>query len=145
MLGYDRSVIAMAETGERPPSEDAMKALVKALGLDQMVTRLASLARRSTGIPAWFLDWGGHRTRRGHLAHLAVGLDPRPVQTPDYARAILTSWRFDTDGDIEAKLAARIDWQAILDRDDPPDLCALLDESVLRPVHRQRRDHGRVA
>ena len=58
-------------------------------------------------------------------------LIPGLFQTPDYARAILTSWRFDTDGDIEAKLAARIDWQAILDRDDPPDLCALLDESVL--------------
>jgi hypothetical protein len=25
MLGYDRSVIAKAETGERPPSEDVMK------------------------------------------------------------------------------------------------------------------------
>ena len=48
MLGYDRSVIAKAETGERPPSEDVMKALVKTLGLDQVVTRLASLARRST-------------------------------------------------------------------------------------------------
>jgi ribosome-binding protein aMBF1 (putative translation factor) len=59
MLGYDRSVIAKAETGERPPSEDVMKALVKALGLDQVVTRLASLARQSTGIPAWFLDWVG--------------------------------------------------------------------------------------
>jgi ribosome-binding protein aMBF1 (putative translation factor) len=56
MLGYDRSVIAKAETGERPPSEDVMKGLVKILGLDQVVTRLASLARRSTGIPAWFLD-----------------------------------------------------------------------------------------
>jgi hypothetical protein len=56
MLGYDRSVIAKAETGERPPSEDVMKAMVKALGLDQVVTRLASLARQSTGIPAWFLS-----------------------------------------------------------------------------------------
>jgi transcriptional regulator with XRE-family HTH domain len=57
MLGYDRSVIAKAETGERPPSEDVMKALVKTLGLGEMVTRLAALARRSTGVPAWFLDW----------------------------------------------------------------------------------------
>ena len=56
-----------------------MKALVKALGLDQLVTRLASLARRSTGIPAWFLDWVATERERGHLAHLAVGLDPRPV------------------------------------------------------------------
>jgi len=58
-------------------------------------------------------------------------LIPGLLQTPDYARAILASWRLDTDGGIEAKLAARIDRQAILDRDDPPDLCALPDESLL--------------
>ena len=51
MLGYDRSVIAKAETGERPPSEEVMKGLVKTLSLDQMVIRLGTLARRSTGIP----------------------------------------------------------------------------------------------
>ncbi len=78
MLGYDRSVIAKAETGERPPSEDVMKALVKVLGLDQVVTRLASLARRSTGIPAWFLDWVGIE-REAATLHLAAGLDPRAV------------------------------------------------------------------
>jgi hypothetical protein len=58
-------------------------------------------------------------------------LIPGLLQTPEYARAVLASWRLDTDGDIEAKLAARTGRQAILDRDDPPDLCALLDESVL--------------
>ena len=74
---------------------------------------------------------GGHRARGGHLAYLAAGLDTGLLQTPAYARAILASWWLDTDGDIEAKLAARTGRQAILDRDDPPDLCALLDESVL--------------
>jgi transcriptional regulator with XRE-family HTH domain len=130
MLGYDRSVIAKAETGERPPSEDVMKALVKALGLDRVVTRLASLVRRSTEIPAWFLDWVAIEREAVTLHTWQPALIPGLLHTPEYARAILTSWRLDTDGDIEAKLAARIDRQAILDRDDPPDLCALLDESV---------------
>jgi hypothetical protein len=51
-------------------------ALVKALGLGQVVTRLASLAppiHRDSGL---VLGLGGHRTRRGHLAHLAVALGP---------------------------------------------------------------------
>jgi transcriptional regulator with XRE-family HTH domain len=74
MLGYDRSVIAKAETGERPPSEDVMEALVKTLGLGQVVTRLALLARRdSRPVPGL----GGDRTRSSYLAHLAVGLDTR--------------------------------------------------------------------
>ena len=131
MLGYDRSVIAKAETGERPPSEDVMEALVKALGLGQVVTRLASLARRSTGIPAWFLDWVAIERDAVTLHTWQSALIPGLLQTPEYARAVLASWRLDTDGDIEAKLAARTGRQAILDRDDPPDLCALLDESVL--------------
>jgi len=131
MLGYDRSVIAKAETGERPPSEDVMKALVKTLNLDQMVIRLGTLARRSTGIPAWFLDWVAIERDAVTLYTWQPALIPGLLQTPDYARAILASWRLDNDGDIEAKLAARIDRQAILDRDDPPDLCALLDEPVL--------------
>jgi transcriptional regulator with XRE-family HTH domain len=131
MLGYDRSVIAKAETGERPPSEDVMEALVKALGLGQVVTRLASLARRSTGIPAWFLDWVAIERDAVTMHTWQSALIPGLLQTPEYAHAVLASWRLDTDGDIEAKLAARTGRQAILDRDDPPDLCALLDESVL--------------
>jgi transcriptional regulator with XRE-family HTH domain len=131
MLGYDRSVIAKAETGERPPSEDVMEALVKALGLGQVVTRLASLARRSTGIPAWFLDWVAIERDAVTLHTWQSALIPGLLQTPEYARVVLASWRLDTDGDIEAKLAARTGRQAIVDRDDPPDLCALLDESVL--------------
>jgi len=131
MLGYDRSVIAKAETGERPPSEDVMEALVKALGLGQVVTRLASLARRSTGIPAWFLDWVAIERDAVTLHTWQSALIPGLLQTPEYARVVLASWRLDTDGDIEAKLSARTGRQAIVDRDDPPDLCALLDESVL--------------
>jgi Domain of unknown function (DUF5753) len=131
MLGYDRSVIAKAETGERPPSEDVMEALVKTLGLGQVVTRLASLARRSTGIPAWFLDWVTIERDAVTLHTWQSALIPGLLQTPEYARAVLASWRLDTDGDIEAKLAARTGRQAILGRDDPADLCALLDESVL--------------
>jgi transcriptional regulator with XRE-family HTH domain len=131
MLGYDRSVIAKAETGERPPSEEVMKGLVKVLNLDQVITRLASLARQSTGIPAWFLDWVAIERDAVTLHTWQPALIPGLLQTPEYAHTILASWRLDTDGAIEAKLAARIDRQTILDRDEPPDLCALLDESVL--------------
>ena len=58
-------------------------------------------------------------------------LVPGLLQTPEYARAVLASWRRDNGDDIEAKVTARIERQAILDRDNPPELRALLDESVL--------------
>jgi Helix-turn-helix len=47
-LGYDRSVIAKAETGERPPSPEVAEALQAELfpaGPDGLVIRLARLAR----------------------------------------------------------------------------------------------------
>jgi hypothetical protein len=66
-----------------------------------------------------------------HLRTWQSALIPGLLQTPDYVRAILASWRLDTDGDIDAKLAARINRQAILDGDDPPDRCALL---AVRPA-----------
>jgi transcriptional regulator with XRE-family HTH domain len=60
-LGYDRSVIAKAETGERPPSPEVAEALQAELfpaGPDGLVIRLARLARRADGpIPSWFESW----------------------------------------------------------------------------------------
>jgi hypothetical protein len=53
------------------------------------------------------------------------------MQAPEYARAVLASWRRDNGDDIEAKVAARIERQAILTRDNPPELRVLLDESLL--------------
>ena len=55
-LGYDRSVIAKAETGERPPTPEVADALDAELfpgGPVGFVGRLAKLARRADGpIPA---------------------------------------------------------------------------------------------
>lgn len=60
-LGYDRSVIAKAETGERPPSPevaDALQAELFPAGPDGLIPRLAKLARRADGpIPSWFESW----------------------------------------------------------------------------------------
>ncbi|WP_329090072.1 MULTISPECIES: DUF397 domain-containing protein [unclassified Streptosporangium] len=60
---------------------------------------------------------------------------PGLLQTVDYARALLGGKPGVSPGRVEASLAARIDRQHILDREDPPMLWVILDEGVLtRPV-----------
>ena len=58
-LGFDRTVVAKAETGERPPTDDVLAAWCGACRLDdELFGRLVVLARRADGpVPTWFEDW----------------------------------------------------------------------------------------
>ena len=57
------------------------------------------------------------------------------VQTPEYARSVLSKKPHATDDEIENLLGLRLTRQDILTRDGPPLVCALLDEAVLnRPI-----------
>jgi hypothetical protein len=82
--------------------------------------------------PPWFRDWVEIEERATEICWWEPLLVPGLLQTPEYARAVLSSWRRDNGDDIDGKVTARIERQAILDRDNPPELRALLDESVLR-------------
>lgn len=58
-LGFDRTVVAEAETGERPPTQDVLEAWAVACNLDPgLFARQAGLARSANGpVPSWFQDW----------------------------------------------------------------------------------------
>src|ERR1700753_3261518 len=58
-LGFDRTVIAKAETGERPPTADVLAKWAEACDLDpELFSALAELARSGDGpVPTWFEDW----------------------------------------------------------------------------------------
>jgi transcriptional regulator with XRE-family HTH domain len=135
-LGFDRTVITKAETGERPPSVDVLVAWCQACGLDgELFGRLGVLARRGDGpLPAWFQDWVSHGEQlavrlRWFEPHVVPGL----LQTEAYARALLTGRIGNHAGDMEERVRARMDRQAVLTREeDPAEFLAVIDESVLR-------------
>ena len=58
-LGFDRTVIAKAETGERPPTAEVLAAWCALCGLDaELFTDLTELARTADGpVPTWFEDY----------------------------------------------------------------------------------------
>ena len=104
-LGYDRSVIAKAETGERPPSPevaDALQAELFPAGPDGLVIRLATLARQADGpIPSWFESWL-EAERTAHMLRLwSPMLVPGLLQIGEYARALFLATGLDEDAAAE--------------------------------------------
>jgi transcriptional regulator with XRE-family HTH domain len=136
-LGFERTVIAKAETGERPPTAEVLAAWCEACDLDyEHFTRMATLARRADGpIPRWFETWLAAETQAAILRYWSPIIVPALFHTAAYARALLLAAQTDTsDEAIGALVEAKLDRATILDRADPPEVVALIDELVLRRV-----------
>ncbi len=94
-----------------------------------LYVRLAGIARRSNGpIPGWFADWVEIEAKATILRWWEPLLIPGLLQTEDYARAVLSTWRRDSPDEVEAKVAIRLGRQSVL---ASADFRVLLDESVL--------------
>jgi transcriptional regulator with XRE-family HTH domain len=139
-IGTDRTVIAKAETGERPPTPDVLAAWCELTGLDpDLYGDLCELARVTNGsIPEWFKPWLGAERMATSLRIFHPVLVPGLFHTEGYARAILSV----DGGDTEALLSARLERSKILDREDPPDIVAIIDELAL---HRMIGSHEIMA
>jgi transcriptional regulator with XRE-family HTH domain len=134
-LGFDRSVIGKTESGDRAPSPEVLGAWVTACELDpEHFTRLATLARRADGpIPRWFETWLAAEEAAAMLKYWSPIIVTPIFQTAGYARALLLAAQTDTsEENISALVEAKLARASILDRADPPDVVALIDEHVLR-------------
>lgn len=133
-LGFDRTVIAKAETGERPPTPDVLAAWCEACGLDvDLFADLAELARSSDGpVPTWFQSWLEAEAEAYALRYWSPIIVTPIFQTAEYARALLLAAQTDTsDETINPLVEAKLERATILDRADPPEVVALIDELVL--------------
>jgi transcriptional regulator with XRE-family HTH domain len=134
-ISYSPSLIAHVETGSRAPSADFAARADDALGTDGLLTRLQPLVR-SEAYPAWFRDWVEIEREATALRWFEPLLIPGLLQTEDYARSVLQAAHpASADGEVDRLVAARMDRQAILAKDEPPLLWVIIDEGVLsRPV-----------
>jgi transcriptional regulator with XRE-family HTH domain len=131
-LGFDRSVVAKAETGDRPPTDEVLIAWCDACQLDgDLFGRLGVLARRAEGpVPTWFEDWLEAERAARSLWIWSPTLIPGLLQTAEYARALFLAAGADED-QADRMVAARLERQSILDRPDPAHIVVVLDETVL--------------
>jgi transcriptional regulator with XRE-family HTH domain len=82
--------------------------------------------------PGWFRGWPGKEAAATRLRSFQLVVLPGLVQTERYARALISARVGITADKIDEEVAARLERQAILEREIPPILWIILDEGVLR-------------
>jgi DNA-binding XRE family transcriptional regulator len=110
-INYSPSLVAMVESMRRVP-------------------RLHEHLRTAP-FPSWFRPFAQHEAEATSLRTFELVLVPGLLQTPEYARAVLRTRVGASEDEIDQLVAARIERQTILDRDDPPLLWVVIDEGVL--------------
>jgi transcriptional regulator with XRE-family HTH domain len=124
------SLVGQVETARKVPTREFAERVDAALGTDGTFSRLVGLVLRSQ-LPHWFQAYADMETRATYISTYQAQLVYGLLQTPEYARAVLG---VRSDGDLDAKVAARMERQRILAREQPPVAWVVLDEAVL---HRQ--------
>ncbi|MYQ40039.1 Helix-turn-helix domain-containing protein [Streptomyces sp. LamerLS-316] len=121
------SLIGQIETTRKVPTRDFSERLDAALGTDGVFSRLVGLVLRSQ-LPTWFQPYAEMEARATYISTYQAQLVYGLLQTEEYARAVLATGMPD---DLEGLLAARMERQRILEREQPPLAWAILDEAVL--------------
>lgn len=124
------STVANVEAGIRLPNEDFGRAMDKPLDTHGLFERLAILVQRhaTTG---WVAEWLAIERAALRMSVFQPQVIPGLLQTPDYARAMLTGTR---GRNVAAGIAGRLIRQEILvdDIDAHPYCGWIVDEQALR-------------
>ncbi|MFR9731421.1 helix-turn-helix domain-containing protein [Saccharopolyspora sp. MS10] len=143
--GWSRATLGRIESGERVPSEAELAALLDVLGVaGSERVRLFELVSAASEARWWEAGYAGmpsaltalidYERLATRITDVALALVPGLLQTPDYTRAVLSAGGI-RDADLESRVALRLGRQGVLTRDEPAQLLAYLDESVVhRPV-----------
>ncbi|PWK72126.1 transcriptional regulator with XRE-family HTH domain [Streptomyces sp. CG 926] len=127
--------LSQIERGERRMPLDLARHVDARLGTDGFFERRCEDARRArqSGYAEYFADVAEMEPFAETIEEWAPMLVPGLLQTPAYARAISrAAMPRATDETIETLVAARMGRARLFDRECPPDLWVVLDESVLR-------------
>ncbi len=142
-VGYSQSWLSRVESGDIKIRPEELTRLLVAYGLstdDEHTIALLALAA-NLDEPRWWQPLGSlqHRylTYIGFEAEATVirnweqTLVPGLLQTPGYARAVLSVGREVREGITEERLEARLGRQTILTGAHPPELHVIVSEAVL--------------
>ncbi|MGW8729319.1 helix-turn-helix domain-containing protein [Streptomyces sp. NPDC055808] len=121
------SLVGQIETTHRVPTRDFSERVDAALGTDGMFSRLVGLVLRSQ-LPTWFQQYAEMEARAAYISTYQPQLVYGLLQTPQYARAVLS---VRTQDDLDARVEARMERQRILERDTPPVMWVVMSEAVL--------------
>ncbi|MFJ6072626.1 helix-turn-helix transcriptional regulator [Streptomyces sp. NPDC093065] len=135
------SLIGQIETTKKVPTRDFSERVDAALGTDGLFSRLIGLVLRSQ-LPTWFQPYAEMEAKAAYISTYQAQLVYGLLQTEGYARAVLGV----EGGNVDEMVAARLERQRILQRDQPPALWVILDEAaVLREIGGPEVMRGQLA
>ena len=143
-INYSGSSVAMIESCRRAATPEFARRCDEALETPGTFARLQQHAG-ATLVPTWFRPYAEVEATATQLCLFEHSLVPGLLQTEDYARAVTSVQPNTTDAEVDERVAARMERQAILDRARPPLLWVVLDEGVLhRQVGSVKTAHGQL-
>ncbi|MFE5730839.1 DUF5753 domain-containing protein [Streptomyces sp. NPDC056528] len=121
------SLVGQVETTRKVPTREFSERVDAALGTGGTFSRLIGLVLRSQ-LPTWFQPVAELEARATYISTFQTQVVYGLLQTPEYARALLA---VDYPDNAEEMVAARLERQRVLERDEPPALWVVLSEAVL--------------
>ncbi|MYV67435.1 helix-turn-helix domain-containing protein [Streptomyces sp. SID2131] len=121
------SLVGQVETTRKVPTREFSERVDAALGTGGTFSRLIGLVPRSQ-LPTWFQPVAELEARATYISTFQTQVVYGLLQTPEYARALLA---VDYPDNAEEMVAARLERQRVLERDEPPALRVVLSEAVL--------------
>lgn len=149
-LGCSAQWIEKIETGRKPPSEataDDLDTYFKttARTFHTMWLEIKEAAAQGR-IPLWFRRWVDVEKQAHTLKNWEPLIFPGLLQTREYASDVIRRQPGITVEQVEERLAARLDRQTILARENPVVLFSIIDEGVLhRPLGTPEVMRGQLA
>ncbi|MEU7403257.1 helix-turn-helix transcriptional regulator [Streptomyces sp. NPDC044948] len=122
------SLVGQIETTLKVPTRDFSARVDAALNTDGVFSRLVGLVLRSQ-LPSWFQPYAEMEAKASYISAFEAQVVYGLLQTPEYARAVLAVRE---DNDLDGLVAARLERQRILDKENPPLMWVVLSEAVLR-------------
>jgi transcriptional regulator with XRE-family HTH domain len=131
-ISYSGALVGRVEMAERMPSQDFADRCDEALSTGGFFGRFRDLVKREA-FPSWFGPFIEYEEKASKICNWDNRVVPGLLQTEDYATAVVRAGRpREAPEVIERDVAARMDRQGILTRENPPLLWCVLDETVLR-------------
>lgn len=133
-LNYSASAIAMIESGKRLPRPEFAAGCDEVFGTGVMFADLRRMAVEEY-MPEGLRPWAALEPDATVLRTFQPLVIPGLLQTPDYARAILSAGPLTPD-EVDQGVETRLTRQAaVFERARPPQFVAIMDEGVLlRPL-----------
>lgn len=131
-IQYSASLVAMVESCRRFPGPDFTPRCDKALETGGLLGRIRE-AMLKEGHTPWFREWPTIEEEASAIRDYEPLLIPGLLQTEEYARNLIIGSIL-LNYDAEQLVATRMARQAVLTKENPLQLFAIIDESALRRV-----------